>query len=282
MQSSSETYRKPRRGRPRTRESPPEQISSLDTALQLLSLISGYDGQLGIAQIARMSGEKENKLQRYLTTLKNRGFLVQSEATGLYDVGPQAFALGFWALRRYDPTERIRTAVHQLAETTGFTSNLYVWTLMGPTLVFHQDGVYGTPFVLKLGAVLPLCHSATGTVLFSLLPESRTREVLRREVEIAAAEGRDLPMQYLLNERKKIHPFKVYWSNRALVNGSVAVLPIVEPISDLTCAITCVLPKGFESSTSKQNVQKVIEDISTELQKDLIGYQSPTRFSTSE
>lgn len=251
----------PSRGRPRSTGKEPERIAALDTALELTKIIARHEGKLSLSDLCRLSGEQPNKLHRYLASLKYHGFLIQSAETGLYDIGPQAHALGLAALRRYDPLSGVRAAVSEIANGSGYLTNLYVWTSLGPTLVMTEPGIHPLPVALKLGTALPLSQSATGVVFLAYMPEEATRGVLARELEMAAHDGVEVQLDRLNAEVEKARTSDVYWSVNAVITGTAAVLPLLNERGQLACAITTIMPRGSANPETKEALQRALLDI---------------------
>lgn len=251
----------PNRGRPRSKGKESERLATLDTALELVKIITRNEGKLSLSDISRMSGEPPNKLHRYLASLKHHGFLTQSAETGLYDIGPQSHALGLVALRRYDPISGIRTAVSEISNGSGYLSNLYVWTALGPTLVMTEPGIFPFPVALRLGTALPLSQSATGIVFLAHLPERATRDLLETELELAAREGVPVSMERVREEVAKAKAEPIYWSANAVITGTAAVLPLMDDRGNLTCAITTIMPRGHASPKTVARLQADLEEV---------------------
>ncbi|WP_417583505.1 IclR family transcriptional regulator [Pelagibacterium sp.] len=255
----------PARGRPRGEGRAPERIAALDTAFALLKIIARHEGKLSLMDISRMSGESPNKLSRYLAGFKHHGLLIQSNETGLYDIGPLAFEIGMSALRRYDHLSGVHAAIGEIVNTTGYTSNLYVWTKLGPTLVKSEVGRHAFPVALKLGTALPLSQSATGLVFLALMPEDETRQLLEEELALAAGEGIDISQEWLRSELDKVRSQDVFWSVNAVITGTAAVLPIFDESGGLACTITTIMPRGHANSETRTTLNRVMAEVRARL-----------------
>lgn len=246
------------RGRKRKEGKEPDRLATLDTALELLKIIAANNGKMSLTQLSIQSDQQPNKLHRYLASFKHHGFLTQSAATGLYDIGPESLALGMSALRRYDPMSGVHALLSEIAELTGFATYLYVWTPSGPTMIKGEAGIQSLPVILRLGSVLPLCESATGLVFLALMPKDVTATQLSKEINQAQKENRAIDLDYVDTQVAKIKETDIYWSNRAVISGTVAVMPLADRDGRLACAITCVLPKGQATPKITKRVEQIL------------------------
>src|SRR3546814_11586298 len=61
---------------------------------------------------------------------------------------------------------------------------LSIWGNMGPTIVLKLDGMLETPLSIRVGYVLPLLSSATGSVFLAHMAEQELAEALTREAAL--------------------------------------------------------------------------------------------------
>src|SRR5699024_8774412 len=73
-------------------------------------------------------------------------------------------------------------AMLTLQEQLGLSVFLTIWSNKGPTIIAKVDGHLPIPVTIKKGYVLPLMSSATGKVYLSMLPRTKTGEVLKDEI----------------------------------------------------------------------------------------------------
>lgn len=244
----------PVRGRPRATRREPEGIVALEAGLDILKVVYDAGSSVSLSDLSRMTGEKPNKLHRYLVSLRQRGYLVQSEETGHYDLGPEARRLGMAALRRYDPIVGVRDAIVNIRNATGNQTHLYVWTPVGPTLVASEQGTHSFPFTVKLGSALPLVASATGRVFLAWMPREKCEHMLAEELHIHAAEGNDVDMNALEDELAAIRSTDIHWSTQAIVAATVAIMPLFDENGELVCCVTSVIPRGMRRSDAEGSV----------------------------
>lgn len=256
MSETSHSSLAPVRGRPRATRSEPEGIVALEVGLDILRLVYEGGGAVSLSDLSRISGEKPNKLHRYLVSLRQRGYLVQSEETGHYDLGPEARRLGMAALRRYDPIDGVRDALLNIRNATGNQTHLYVWTAVGPTLVASEQGTHYFPFTVKLGSALPLIASATGRVFLAWMPREKCEHMLTEELRVNVVEGTPIDMDRIEAELSAIRATDIHWSMQAIVSGTVAIMPLFDESGELACCVTSVIPRGMRRPDVENAVTK--------------------------
>lgn len=132
-----------------------------------------------IAAAAQMPAAKAH---RYLVSFARMGLVEQHAETGLYDLGPFALDLGLGALARLEPVTVSGPALAELREETGQTVALAVWANHGPTIVRWLGADTPVSASLRVGAVMPLTRSATGSAFLAFLPTETTAPFLKKEL----------------------------------------------------------------------------------------------------
>jgi DNA-binding IclR family transcriptional regulator len=250
----------PVRGRPRASDDNPSGIAALDVGLEILRVISEHHGAIGLSDLSRLTGEKPNRLHRYLVSFRERGFLSQAENSGLYDLGPQAYALGLSALRRYDPIRGVREATVAIRNATGNQTNLYVWTPRGPTLIASEQGIHYFPVMIRPGTALPLADSITGLVFLAWTSRDKTQALFDEEVSMAARDGISIDVAGIEAQLKEIRKTDVYWSNRAIISHNGAVMPLFDDSGEVACCVTTVIPRGMRDAQTQEATEKAFKN----------------------
>ncbi len=101
-------------------------IRSLDRALQLIDLLFNSNNLLGISEIAKSMGEYKSTIHRTLTTLEERGFVLQDSESQKYGLGPKLYAIGISADTHFVMRETIRPFADKLAAEFQETVNVAI------------------------------------------------------------------------------------------------------------------------------------------------------------
>ncbi|MEM7445275.1 MAG: IclR family transcriptional regulator [Pseudomonadota bacterium] len=208
-----------RRGRPPSHTSERRGLKSTDTGSRILCALAA-DGPLGLTELAFAGSVGVSTAHRHLAGFIEAGLVRQAGSGGHYDLGPVSLQIGLAALSRLDVVALAEPKLRDLADGTGFTALLSVWSDRGPTIVRWQRAPL--PFVtsLGLGSVLPATRSATGLAFLAFLPRAVTAEVVARE------RGREVDARQLADFRS---------TRLATVDGTVipGLSAIASPALDL-------------------------------------------------
>ncbi|MEN2977945.1 IclR family transcriptional regulator [Tistrella bauzanensis] len=213
-------------------------IQSVEIGNRVLTAMMRAGRPLPLKAIAQAAGISASNTHRYLASYVRDGLVIQDGDGGRYDLGPVALQLGLAAMARLDPVARAAAELAPLAEATGFTAHLAVWSLHGAVVVrLHRSRV---PFVgaLSLGSVMPLLRSATGRTFLAWLPASVTAPVLATEIEAAGQSPSESEIAVLIDgiRRRRV----------ATVDGSVvpglaaASSPVLDWQNEAQCVLTLI------------------------------------------
>jgi DNA-binding IclR family transcriptional regulator len=146
---------------------PAQRVQSLDRALDLLEALAAAD-ELGVSEIAGMTGLVPSTAHRLLATLVARGYAAQSPNSGRYLLGYKLLEL---TSGLQDRLERLvataRPHLEAIQSETGETTNLVV--LEGRDVVY-VDSVSGTRSVrlfTEIGRAIPAHTSGAGKALLA-------------------------------------------------------------------------------------------------------------------
>lgn len=146
-------------------------IQSVEQGFKLLDLLERARGPLPLKALAQGAGMQPSTAHFYVSSYVRLGLVVQTAATGHYDLGPAALRLGLAALTRFDFVRRAREAMFELRKEVDGAILLTVWGNLGPTVIYHLDGLHASPLEGRVGTVLPVL-SATGAVYLAHMPRN--------------------------------------------------------------------------------------------------------------
>lgn len=159
-------------------------LSTVDRALEILSLFSLERPSIGLSDTARMLSRDKATVLRHLKALENNGFLEQDVSTRMYHLGPSLAGLAL--LRdQINPINQAATHILQkLVSQTGETAHLS--QIQGNHLSQVQiveTAVKATRVYIDPIEPLPLHASASGIAYLSALNEPERRHLLSGPLE---------------------------------------------------------------------------------------------------
>ena len=147
-------------------------------AIALLKAFTLERPERDVAELAEETGLRRSTVHRLLSALESEGLVTKEATPGRYRLGPTAAALGVRALRSSKLHQTVHPALEQLADESGETATLEVFT-EGKMLIL--DEVLGARLIgasPSLGTAWALHATSTGKALLAALSQARAREVL--------------------------------------------------------------------------------------------------------
>jgi DNA-binding IclR family transcriptional regulator len=156
-------------------------IQSVELGYRLLQCMEQAHEPLPLKDLARSAGMRPSTAHFYLTSYVRLGLVVQESSGGHYDLGPAAVRLGLAALSRFDFVRRAREAMFELRKKVDGAILLTVWGNLGPTIIYHLEGMHASPLEGRVGMVLPAL-SATGSCYLAYMPREERIRIITSEL----------------------------------------------------------------------------------------------------
>lgn len=156
-------------------------MGTVGKALDLLDLFTRQRAQVGLSEMARLSGLNKATCHRLLTEMESRGLVEQVGPAREYRLGPAVLRLA--ALRETAvPTRDAAMPVLQaLARATGETAHLSLREgdkLV--TLAFAYSPAHATKVMMEDADILPWHATSSGQAVLAFLPEAEREAILAR------------------------------------------------------------------------------------------------------
>ncbi len=197
----SGTTKKKRRTSANREQSTQRGIQSAETACHILKAIASFNGELTLGELSSHLGMLPGNVHRYLASLQRQGFVKQERASGEYDLGPAALALGVRAMRRLDQHDVVFQETRKLSAAIDASVWAAVWAEESPVVVsVHDRGAIG-PLTARLGTQISAIYSATGRVFLAYRDEAAVAKQWKLEYQPESpprAEGHVLDFPHLL------------------------------------------------------------------------------------
>lgn len=164
---------------------PSYRVTALERGLKVLSTFTAQRRQLGVSEVARLTGLPVSTVYRLLRTLVDNGYAEQLP-DGQFAPSVRVLELGFAALQHDAVVEAARGPLHDLSTRTGETCNLGMLAHTDVLyLIRHRTSHYVIANVF-VGSSLPATCTSMGKILLALLPAPQLADVLA-DVDLATA-----------------------------------------------------------------------------------------------
>jgi DNA-binding IclR family transcriptional regulator len=220
-------------------------VQSVAIAARILNALATAGGRVALKTLAEDTGLARAKVHRYLRSLRSAGLVSQQADTSLYQLGPQAIAIGLAALRGVNPVAEVCGALPALRDNINQTVTAAVWSEAGPILVAMQESDHWLTMNIRIGSRLPVLTTAIGRIFLAYLPEKDVAALVAAERNSAQARAPGLPspdeMHDLMGEIRTRRLARV---PSPLVPGIDAIAAPVFDFTNKLVAVVCVVARS--------------------------------------
>lgn len=154
-------------------------MGTITKALELLDLFGPGRAQIGLSEVARLSGVNKATCHRLLGNLCAHGLLEQVGPAREYRLGPGILRLAALREAAVPVRSAAQPVLEQLAEATGETAHLSLLVAGRLTSILHvYSARHATRVMLGDTDGLPFHASASGLAVLAVLPAARQAEIL--------------------------------------------------------------------------------------------------------
>jgi DNA-binding IclR family transcriptional regulator len=154
-------------------------MGTVAKALDLLDVFSRQRPQIGLSEIARLTGVNKATCYRLLEEMESRGLIEQLGSTREYRLGPAVLRLAYLREASVPTRDAAMPVLQRLAQATGETAHLS--HLVGGalhTLGFAYPSQHGVRVMMDDADVLPFHATASGAAVMAFLPPADTTRIL--------------------------------------------------------------------------------------------------------
>jgi DNA-binding IclR family transcriptional regulator len=246
-------------------------IQSVENAFGVLNALVSAGRPLRLRDIEEATGLSRNLAHAYLVSLRRVGVVVQDPETSRYDFGGMALQIGLSALSRMDFLASARSVMDQLAEATGESIWLSVWSERGPVIVAKVEGRHASPFEIRIGAIADVTVTATGRTFIANLKENLWAPIARNErARLGSLAPNDEQLEEALAEIRMSgigsrHEIVVPQQNIVLRQFSALAAPVFDHSQSIRAVLTVIglselfdcSPKGMNRGLLKEAARKL-------------------------
>ncbi len=157
-------------------------VRSLQHALDVLEAISFSGEDLGVTQLAQRLSLTKGSIHRHLSTLVERGYLVQNPNTARYGLGPKYVLLSRVA-PKLDLAQIADRPMRELRDVLGHTVVLSAMTPRGALVLSTIASTSPIEIGVRPGSELSFHASAQGKALLAFSPQPFQKRMLSRPLQ---------------------------------------------------------------------------------------------------
>ena len=220
-------------------------VHSVTIAARILNALAASGRRVPLKKLAADTGLVRSKAHRYLRSLRTAGLVSQEAETGLYQLGPQAIAIGLAALRGINPVAEVCDALPALRDEINQTVTAAVWSEAGPVLVAMQESDHWLTMNIRIGSRLPILTTAIGRTFLAHLPTADVLPLVSAERKAVPTRGTVLPsadeIEGMVDE---IRLRRLARAPSAIIPGIDAVAAPVFDFANKLVAVICVVARS--------------------------------------
>lgn len=156
-------------------------IISLEKGLSILNAFSVQKSDLTLTELARANGMTLGTAHRYLRTLKELGYVTQSNIENRkYRLTTKVLSLGFSVLSSMDLRTRLLPYMSRLSKEMSVTTQC---AILDGTEIVYIERVRSNDVVnldLSTGSRLPAYCTAMGKAILAFMDEKKSRELINK------------------------------------------------------------------------------------------------------
>lgn len=214
-------------------------VQSFDRAVAILDAFSAKRPELGVSEIAQITGLGRSTVHRLLTTLRRHELVQQLPNSTDYALGPHLLRLAQVASSNVNLQKTALVVMTGLRDECDETVGLH--TRLGPFTRTVLDQVESIQPLRRtyteIGIAIPIYQGAPGKVMLAYSPEELQEEILAGKLEAATARSITDP-QRLRNELKRTRKRGYALSFEERIVGISAV---AAPVANHTGAVIAAL-----------------------------------------
>jgi DNA-binding IclR family transcriptional regulator len=247
-------------------------MQTLTRVIQILDCFTLDRYELGVREVARITGLSSSVCGRMMTALKNEGILLQNDISKMYSIGPKTLR---WA-EIYSTNLDIRNValpvINELLLKTQETISLYILDGSERLCIERMESAQNVRIVARIGRRLPLYAGSAGKVLLAFLPFHRQEEIIK-SMDFKPYTARTIQNpQILRQELRKIRQQGYAFSDGEWVADAAGIAaPIFDQKNDVIAALTVSGPSSRFSPQAIHSYKEIILQGAEKISSDL-GY----------
>lgn len=249
-------------------------IRSLDAALDLLEGFLGPGSDFrGVTELSRLTGMQKNRVWRILTTLAQRGYVLQDDETQKYSLGPGFLILGESFRNRFDLRRAAAPFMDELAELSGDAIHLDIRYGQEAVLIDRRLGRHGVQVTGPIGEGILLCYGASPKIHLAFLPE-KDRDKLLEEIRIVPLTPNSVTSREMLEGQLEEIRNLGYWVTEEdyEIGSNEVAAPVFDHTGRVAAGLGIAIPRARYTPERRDRSIELVLDAARGLSEKL-GYR---------
>lgn len=155
-----------------------EKNHTIDRLIQIMDCFTIDQNELGVREVARLTGLSSSVCGRLMIALRDQGLLSQHHQSRTYSVGPKSLRWAEVYTTNLDIRNVALPVINELLIESKETISLYILDGNERLCVERMESAQNVRIVARIGRRLPLYAGSAGKLLLAFLPEKRQEEIL--------------------------------------------------------------------------------------------------------
>lgn len=230
--------------------------------------------EIGVREVARMTGLTTSTAGRLMSAMKERGILSQNPNSRGYTLGMRLLTWTGVYLTSMDIRTVAQPIMSELQQSTQETISLYVLDGTDRVCVERLESPQNVRIIARLGRRLPLYAGSAGKVMLAFMPEERVKAIIEAS-SLAPFTARTITdPNLLMQELDKIRQRGYGVSHGEWTQDASGIAaPVFGPSRDVIAALTISGPtQRFTRDTIEKYAREVV-NAANEISRQM-GYTS--------
>ena len=244
----------------------------VEKTIEILEAFLKYEGEVGIAELARLVGLNISTTHRIISTLVKRGYLNQQQKRGKYSLAYKFLEFGSAIRQRMKIEEVALPFLTKLNKTTNESVRLGVLDRDEVVCIAEIESSLHLRILTRVGTRFPLHCTSAGKIFLAYMSEEEVERYVKNKglsyyTDNTIREYSKLEKELLTIRHEDIAIDREEFN--VGVNGISA--PIKEEKGDVVATATVSGPSTRLSNNRMQEIKELVMDYCSEISK-AIGY----------
>lgn len=247
-------------------------VQSVERALTILEILSHYNNGLGVTELSEKVNLHKSTVYRLLSTLIEKGYVMQDEETNKYKITLKLFEIGNKKVESMDLLSLSKPYTRKLMESVNEVVHLVV---RDKNEIIYIDKVEANNTIRmssSVGKRYPMYCTANGKAILAHLPNSKLFEIWNNSKVKKNTKNTITDIGVLIEQLKIIKEKGYAIDNEECEIGVVCVgAPIFNRFGEIEGAVSISGPSIRMTDEKKEIVVKVVTKCAHLISKEL-GY----------